>query len=99
MNSGPNVTSGTINNSFHDLKSFGKEIVKSDVFKKTEAFADDSADIISEKVRIGAEQAEKRVKEYTDVAIDFIRKNPFTIAFGVLGVSIAWGAYLLRKRG
>ena len=86
------------NDSFHDFKSFGKEVVESDVFKKTEGFARDSADILSEKIKLGAEEAEERVKEFTDVALRFVKENPFYIAVGVLGLGLAYGAYLIRKK-
>lgn len=86
------------NDSFHDFRSFGKDVVKSDVFKKTEAFATDSADIISERIKVGAEEAEEKVKEFAEVALRFVKENPFYIAVGVLGVGLAYGAYLIRKK-
>ncbi len=100
MNSGSDVI-GKIRNSdsFHDFKSFRKEVIKSDVFKKTEDFALDSADIIFEKFHIEAKQAEEKVKEYTNIVLGFIKGNPFYFAAGVLGVSLACGAYMLHKRG
>ena len=84
--------------SVHDLKNFGKDVVNSDVFKKTESFANESADILSEKIRLGAEEAEEKVKELSGVALRFVKENPFYIAAGVLGLGLIYGAYLIRKK-
>ncbi|MBC7753628.1 MAG: hypothetical protein H7Z71_05270 [Moraxellaceae bacterium] len=86
------------NDSFHDFKSFGKDVVKSDEFQKTQAFATNSADILSEKIRLGVDETEERMKEFSEVALRFVKENPFYIAAGVLGLGLAYGAYLLRKR-
>ncbi len=82
------------NDSFHDFRSFGKDVVKSDAFKKTEDFAD----IMSERIKVGAEEAEEKMKEFAEVALRFVKENPFYIAVGVLGVGLAYGAYLIRKK-
>ncbi len=57
-----------------------------------------SPEEITEQIRLGAEQAQKKVKEYADVAMTFAQENPVYIALGAAGIGLLAGAFLARRR-
>lgn len=57
-----------------------------------------SQEEMAAQLRTGVETAQKKVKEYADVAKDFAGENPLYIALGAAGLGLIVGAYLARRR-
>ena len=54
-------------------------------------------DEITGQIRAVAERAEKKLKRFSNAAVDFTKENPFYVAMGVLALTAA-GAFLVMRK-
>ena len=90
--SGSSNMSSNIGSGINAAKQSYKDIKSS----ANETFG--SPEEITEQIKKSAEQAQAKVKEYTDVAVSFAQENPIYIALGAAGIGLIAGAFLARRR-
>lgn len=57
-----------------------------------------SYDKIADQVKDSAEVVQKKAKEYSSIAVDYAKENPFYVALGAAGIGFLAGAFLARRR-
>jgi ElaB/YqjD/DUF883 family membrane-anchored ribosome-binding protein len=55
------------------------------------------ADDVTGKIRAAADDAEKRLRKYSEASVDFVRENPFYVALAVAACSAAIGAFFMSR--
>lgn len=81
-----------------DFKKFGKEVVKSDVFKKARAFKDDSVDILAKNLKNNSGVAASEVKQLSKSIFNSLNENRFVVMCGIAGLSLIVGALTIATK-
>ncbi len=70
-----------------------------EIFKDLRQTATDKLNsaALSEKFDKGSEIVEQKVKEYANVATDYIKQNPAYAILGAAGIGLVLGVFLARK--
>ncbi len=77
-------SSPTIDSSFKDLKQ-----TAADTFNSSG---------MADQFEKGSEMVEQKVKEYANVATDYIKQNPAYAILGAVGVGLLVGVFVARRR-